>query len=58
MLEEDGAINLGEDMLEEHEEEEKLEVETRRDTIPLIGFQLGSHTAGEEYNAELARAKF
>jgi hypothetical protein len=58
MLEEDGAINLGEDMLEEHEEEEELEAETGRDAIPLIGIQLGGDTAGEEYNAELARAKF
>lgn len=58
MLGEDRAINLGEDMLEEHEEEEELEVETGRDAIPLVGIQLGGGTASEEYSAEFARAKF
>jgi hypothetical protein len=57
MLEEDDAIDLGEDMLEEHEEEEELEAETGGDGIPLVGIQLGGVTIGEEYSAKLTRAK-
>jgi hypothetical protein len=36
MSEEDDAIDLNEDMLEEHEEKEELEEETRGDGIPSV----------------------
>ena len=58
MLEDDDAIDLGKDMLEEHEEEEDLEAEIGGDAISLVGIQLGGIIACKEHIVKFARARF
>jgi hypothetical protein len=58
MWKEAKVVGLGEDMLEEHEEEEDMEVEMGGDAIPLEGIQLRGVTIGEDHSVELTRARF
>jgi hypothetical protein len=57
-MEEDNAVQLGQDVFEERKEEEELEEDEAENRIPLEECQLGGAQASEEYNTDFAKAKF
>jgi hypothetical protein len=58
IMEEGDAMHLLEDLFQERVDEEDLEDDDTHNRVPLEGCQLGSARAGEEYNADFAKAKF
>jgi hypothetical protein len=58
MWEDPEAVGLGEEMLEEHTEEEYEEAEVGGGEIPLEGCQLEGATAGTADSGDLARDRF
>jgi hypothetical protein len=58
IMEEDDVVQLGEDLYQEHEEEEDLEDDETSNRVPLEGCQFGGTRAGEEYNANFAKTRF
>jgi hypothetical protein len=57
-MEEDDAVHLLEDLFQEREDEEDLEDDDTHNRVPLEGCQLSGARAGEEYNADFAKARF